>query len=214
MNSSLAVRLLHQCSVATLATLSCKHPGFPYASTVQYACDPEHRVIFMASALAEHTKNLQTDPRVSVCLITPGDGGGQTAARMTLLGMAERFEPDAALTERYLRYQPEARDWQSLDFMFFRIQPHRLRVIAGPGQMGWLDAEQWQALPVIPLAEELDLLSGAAITLPDGVHLLGVDAFGIDYRRYGHLRRHGWNIPGGDLPELQQRLLTTLPSLS
>jgi hypothetical protein len=59
-----------------------------------------------------------------------------------LLADAQRIEPDALLRQRFLRYQPAAEQLLQLDFMFFRLQPIRLRYIGGVGRMGWLEAAE------------------------------------------------------------------------
>lgn len=59
----LPIHLLHRRQVATLATHAREPAGFPYPTVVPYATDACHRPVILVSALAEHTRNLDVDPR-------------------------------------------------------------------------------------------------------------------------------------------------------
>ena len=74
------VNFLHKPAYSTLATQSAQFPGYPYATVVPNVLDECHRPLLLVSALAEHTKNLLADPRVSFSLIEPGAESVQTAA--------------------------------------------------------------------------------------------------------------------------------------
>jgi putative heme iron utilization protein len=60
-----AIHLLHEAAYGTLATHSAILPGYPYATVVPYVPDETQRPVVCLSALAEHTKNLLADSRVS-----------------------------------------------------------------------------------------------------------------------------------------------------
>ena len=179
------INLLHQAACSTLATQSAQLPGYPYATVVPNVLDECHRPLLLVSALAEHTKNLLADHRVSLSLLESGTANVQTAARITLLGDAEPFDPAELLTARYLRYLPDAAQYLELDFMFFRVNPKRVRFIAGGGKMGWLEAAQWAAVPSLSLAREGALVEIAQRAAPTGIRILGVDCYGIDYEADG-----------------------------
>ena len=179
------INLLHEASYSTLATQSAQLPGYPYATVVPNVLDASHRPLLLVSALAEHTKNLLADHQVSLSLLEPGTTKVQAAARITLLGDAEQFEPDELLTARYLRYLPDAVQYLELDFMFFRVNPKRVRFIAGVGKMGWLEAAQWAAVPSLSLDREGALVEIAQRAAPSGIRILGVDVYGIDYEADG-----------------------------
>lgn len=179
------INLQHLAEFSTLATQSLQLPGYPYATVVPNVLDENHRPLLLVSRLAEHTKNLLADPRVSLSLVEPRTANVQTAARITLLGDAELFEPDDLLKARYLRYLPDAECYLELDFMFFRINPTRMRVIAGVGKMGWLEVAEWESAPSLPLDKESALLETAQRAAPTGIRILGIDCFGIDYEADG-----------------------------
>src|SRR5438093_9566262 len=56
--------LVAQISTGTLCTLAHEPEGYPYSSCVTVAFDNGNPV-FLISGLAEHTKNLERDPRAS-----------------------------------------------------------------------------------------------------------------------------------------------------
>lgn len=203
-----AISLLHEAPYGTIATVSAQLSGYPYATTVPYVVDERHRPVLFISALAEHTKNLLADPRTSLSVAKPECGNHiQSAARLTLVGDVERLaEPSPELLARYLRYHPDAEEYLPLDFMFFCLQPKLARFIAGMGRMGWLESMEWDAVPALPLKDEAALLKKATIEAPRGIHLLGVDCFGIDYEVDGVRARQ--RFP--DAPLLPEKLGTVL----
>ena len=125
------LKLLHSAQASTLATQSLQMAGYPYATVVPNVLDEHDQPILMISALAEHTKNLLADPKVSISVTEPGITNVQDGQRLTLVGDAEQFEPSQELIARYLRYVPAAEQYLALDFMFFRILTKRLRYIGG-----------------------------------------------------------------------------------
>jgi len=207
-----ALQLLHGQHYATLATHASQLPGYPYATVLPYVLDEQHCPLLLISALAEHTRNLLADGRCSLSVLEAGARDVQAAARLSLLADAVRVEPDALLRQRFLRYQPAAEQLLQLDFMFFRLNPIRLRYIGGVGRMGWLEAAEL-ADAGLSLQQEADWLAQARV--PDGVRLLGMDGYGVDYRldeEVGH-RRQPW--PDGltlaaELGPVRQALLDGL----
>lgn len=193
------IQLLHRAPYGTLATRSTALPGYPFATAVPNVLDESHQPLLLVSALAEHTKNLLADPRVGLAMIEPGASDVQAASRLSLIGDAERFTPGAELLARYQRYVPEAESYLQLDFMFFRIVPKRIRYIAGVGRMGWIEAAAWTALVALPLVDEAPLLDLAGQGLPDGIRVLGIDRYGIDFEKAGARQRQAF--PGGPLAD-------------
>lgn len=205
------INLLHQAACSTLATQSAQLPGYPYATVVPNVLDECHRPLLLVSALAEHTKNLLADHRVSLSLLESGTANVQTAARITLLGDAEPFDPAELLTARYLRYLPDAAQYLELDFMFFRVNLKRVRFIAGVGKMGWLEAAQWAAVPSLSLAREGALVEIAQRAAPTGIRILGVDGYGIDYEADGFRDRQAFDGHDAQI-DLDEELLRRVAS--
>ena len=143
-------------SVATLSTLSRKHPGFPFGSLMPFALDPAGRPIFLISNMAMHTQNLKADPRASLFL-GPRDAGADPlgAARATLVGTAEPIPTDDIPEARdlYLARHEQSRYWVDFaDFSFFRLELIDLYYVGGFGTMGWVEAPAYASSTPDPLA--------------------------------------------------------------
>lgn len=176
-----AIHLLHEARHAVLASHSTQLPGYPYATAVPLVVDEYHRPLLLISALAEHTKNLLADPRASLAVCEDALSSIQSATRMTLVGNFERFDATAEDVSRYLRFQPEAEQYLQLYFIFFRLNIHRIRIIAGIGKMGWLDVADWNDVKYIALEDESRLLALSETYAPPDVRLIGLDSYGVDY---------------------------------
>jgi hypothetical protein len=115
--------LIALASVATLSTLSLKHPRFHFGFLMPFALDPTGRPIFLISNLAIHTENLKTDPRCSLFVVQVGAHGNPLgAARATLIGHAEPVpEKEVAFVrEQYLSRHGNSRYW--VDFPDFSLR--------------------------------------------------------------------------------------------
>ncbi len=191
------LNLLHEATYSTLATQSVQLPGYPYATVVPNVLDEYHRPVLLISALAEHTKNLLVTPHTCLSLVETGTANVQTAARISLLGDAEQFEPSDLLKARYLRFLPDAAQYLELDFMFFQIIPRRIRFIAGVGKMGWLEAAEWGTVLSLSLDKERALVETAQRAAPTGISILGIDCYGIDYEADGFRDRYVFDLGEG-----------------
>ena len=188
------IHLLHSAQHSTLASQSLQMPGYPYATVLPNVLDDYHRPVLLISALAEHTKNILANGRGSISIVEPGCDNVQAGARLSIIGDAEQFEVDEALKARYLRYLPDAEQYLMLDFMFFRIQPQRIRYIGGVGKMGWLEADAL-GQDSISLNVEAGLLALASQHTQIGIRLLGIDNFGMDYCVDGQQKRLSFESP-------------------
>src|ERR1051325_1484303 len=77
--------LVAQISTGTLCTLADEPEGYPYGSFVTVAFD-RGNPIFLISRLAEHTKNLERDPRASLLVAERRSADPLANGRVTLLG--------------------------------------------------------------------------------------------------------------------------------
>lgn len=134
-----ARQLLFDQHGAALATLSLKLGGHPFVSSVDYLADDQGRVLILISRLAEHTKNIQADTRVSL-LIQGSPDNVQASPRLTLTGIAEPVPASEAEREkqRYLAVFPDAEAYFQLDFDLYRIRPLQWRYVGGPGVARWI----------------------------------------------------------------------------
>lgn len=126
-----------------LSTHSKSMPGFPFGSVVPYCLDAEGHPLILISRIAQHTHNLQRDPKCSLLVGERGAEDVQAVGRLTLLAEAQPLESAEAIeaaAERYYRYFPESRNYhRAHDFDFWVLKPVRYRYIGGFGAIHWLD---------------------------------------------------------------------------
>ena len=174
--------------------------GRPYVSLVATACDHDGSPLLLLSDLAQHTKNLLADPRVSLLF---EDTGGRRSAR--------RAAPYRARAGRSLRRQPPCRPLcraPSLERRLcrvWRLSPlpggrERGHLVAGFGRIAWVEGDELRVAAdtaALAAAEgeivaHLNTEHAAALTLcaqlllgrhGDGWRMTGIDAEGLDLRR-------------------------------
>jgi putative heme iron utilization protein len=126
-----------------LATHSKAMPGFPFGSVVPYCLDAEGRPLILISRIAQHTHNLQKDPKCSLLVGEREADDVQAVGRLTYLAEAEKLEDEvaiAAAAERYYRYFPDSANYHKAhDFDFWVLKPVRHRYIGGFGAIHWVD---------------------------------------------------------------------------
>jgi putative heme iron utilization protein len=149
--------LVYRGRTGTLATLSRRHPGHPFASLMPYALDSLGRPVFLISSMAIHTQNLAADPRASLFVAEPEWSGDPLAAgRITLMGRVE-LVPGAARADAraaYLARHANAAYWVDFeDFAFHRLEIEDLYFVGGFAAMDWIDATGYRAASVDPLAD-------------------------------------------------------------
>jgi putative heme iron utilization protein len=132
-----------------LATLSARRQGWPFASVAAYALPSAGEPVLLFSDLAEHTRNLRSDPRASLLVQDSAAlDDPQAGSRVTLLGTVKPVPADdvPAARESYLTRHPMAGDNLAMaDFRLYTLRVIEARFISGFGDMGWLTAERLQA---------------------------------------------------------------------
>lgn len=132
-------RLIRETRIAALGTL---HDGESNLAMVAYVIAEDFSVFYiLVSGLGKHTRNMESDPRVSLLIAETDDrrADPQTLARVALQGTAEMLPRDAADHARiksiYLRRFPEADQLFRLgDFNLWKITPKSGRFVAGFAQ--------------------------------------------------------------------------------
>ncbi len=131
-----------------LSTFSNKFTSYPFGSVAPFILDHHAQPVILISSIAEHTKNIIANPKVSL-LVFEGNEDLQASSRLTLMGEALKIESDEAnsdyknLRARYLRYFPQSVSYFAThDFAFYRITIAQARFIAGFGKMGWVDGDE------------------------------------------------------------------------
>jgi putative heme iron utilization protein len=141
----------------TLATVSRRHAGHPFASIMPYALDPDGRPLFLISGMAMHTQNLEEDPRASLLVTQPDWSGDPLAAgRLTLMGNGHKLGAAEVTTARavYLARHPRASYWVDFDdFAFWRLELADVYFVGGFAAMDWVTAADYVAARPDPLAD-------------------------------------------------------------
>lgn len=155
-NARAARQMLRSHRYGALCTLSKKFNGHPFGSIVPYLVDRDGSLLILISSLAEHTRNIQLDPRVSLVTHSQDSPDIQSQGRITLVGEAQPEADRVQIGKRYLRYFPESQNLFAMDdFSFYRIVPHTLRFIGGFGKIHWVSADSYR-MPPYPLTEQED----------------------------------------------------------
>jgi len=208
-------RLMRAEPAATLSTGQ-GDEGWPYGSLVLTAVDHAARPILLISTLAEHTKNILRDNRVSLMF----DGTAEyqerlTGPRVTVLGRAEKTDDEHAKARFIARHPSAAMYAQFGDFAFYRVEPERAHIVAGFGKIDWVNTADLltDTSGAAELAEaEADVVQhmnedhSDAVALYANVlcgrpgvgwRLTGVDPEGADLARTGDCCRITFDKPAG-----------------
>ena len=211
---------------AALATaLPANDGAWPYASLVLVAVDHDLSPILLLSDLAEHSKAIATDPRVS--LLFDGTGGlaqPLTGPRVTLLGRAIKTG-DERPKQRFLRHHPDAGMYAGFgDFNVYRVALERTHLVGGFGKIRWIAPAELLAVPPLPeLAEsEAGIVSHMNEDHADAVRLyatrllglagekwtmVGIDRDGLDLRQGGEVARLAFESPLGSAADARPTLV-------
>ncbi|MBI5430764.1 MAG: DUF2470 domain-containing protein [Nitrosomonadales bacterium] len=224
MNNAHEARLMlraHRYGV--LSTLSKKFDGYPFGSITPYLADQDGSLLILISTIAEHTKNILHDPRVSLITHDQRDQHIQTQGRVTVVGNAEQ-EPDRERAgSRYLRYFPEAQAYFAMhDFSFYRIRPLAIRYIGGFGRIHWVDKENYAVQPYPLIGQEADVIAHMNLDHLDtmrnycqhvhqytalDVEMLGMDLDGFDIRADDRVLRFDFPHPVMDAQQARAALV-------
>ncbi|HXZ96725.1 MAG TPA: DUF2470 domain-containing protein [Burkholderiales bacterium] len=217
-----ARRLLRKSRFGMLATLSKKFSGHPFGSITPYILDHDACPVILISTLAEHTKNIENDRRVSL-LVHEAGANVQAEARITVLGDCARMQDQEQVKTRYLRYFPNASGYfDTHDFFFYRIAPIMIRYIGGFGEIHWVEAQSFTAPENKFAAQEDSVLAHMnqdhAQNLRDycrhyqnkkvkKAEMVGIDCDGFDVRADGELLRFDFDSPVLDAMQAREALV-------
>lgn len=202
---SQARSLMRGASQATLATLT--RPGveggldgWPSPSLVLVGFDLDGSPLLLISRLAEHTRNLEADPRCGLLFDgTEGHADRLTGPRLSVQGRAERAG-DARLVERFIARHPSANAYAGFrDFALWRVTPLRGHLVAGFGRIHHLGADALTLPPVDWMdltSREADIVAHMNQDHADAVALYATRLLG---RAGGDWRLTGIDPEGCDL---------------
>ena len=144
--------LVAQISTGTLCTIALDPEGYPYGSFVTVAFD-HGSPIFLISGLAEHTKNVERDPRASLLVAEGGSADPLANGRVTMLGPCTRVEGDGGSARAaFFAAHPSSTYYADFgDFAFWKLHVDYVRYIGGYGRMSWISTADWHAADPDPL---------------------------------------------------------------
>jgi putative heme iron utilization protein len=144
--------LVARISTGTLCTIALEPQGYPYGSFVTVAFD-RGDPIFLISGLAEHTKNLERDPRASLLVAEGGSADPLANGRVTMLGPCTRVDGDGGSARAaFFAAHPNSAYYADFrDFAFWKLHVEHVRYIGGYGRMSWIGKADWQAAEADPL---------------------------------------------------------------
>lgn len=196
-------RLLRSQAHAALATsLDDGGSRRPYTSLVAVACDVEAGPLLLISDLAQHSRNIAVDGRVSLLF----DGDARSAAadplaepRLSVIGEAARCDDERRLA-RFVARHPGAAQYAGFgDFHLYHVEIERGHLVAGFGRISWIErdtlrfTEDARALAAAEAeivahmnadhADALALYATRLLRRLDGAwRMTGIDPEGIDLR--------------------------------
>lgn len=219
-----ARKFLYATHSGVLSTISARLEGYPFGSIAPFVLDHGGNPLFLISTIAEHTKNIQADPRVSLIAFDPASPDMQAGARLTLVGDAAIAPKDDSLRARYLRYFPQAEGYFDMhDFQFYRIAVKQARYIGGFGKIHWIPgpdlhppanqlAEQEAAILDHMNADHAENLRAYCHHVhgkeAEAVSMTGMDTDGFDVTADGRLLRFSFDTPVTDAQEARVALVS------
>ena len=235
---NIAAELLRTVDIGALATVlptTSGTPPMPYASLVLLGLDRRGRPLMLLSDLAQHTKNLRTEPGASLLIDgTVGRADRLTGARISLIGTARPVSDGAGLA-RFVARHPSAAAYAGFgDFHLFAMEIARAHLVAGFGRIHWVEGDALSRLLILPsaLAEaEAEIIAhmnedhadaialyairllGLPATVPDSEggpaswRMTGLDGAGIDLRAGGQTARLSFAEPVTDAEQARAELV-------
>jgi putative heme iron utilization protein len=212
--------LFLQESFGVLSTMSVDVPGYPFGSIVPYCADGAGRPVIYISFIAQHTKNILNDPRVSLTIVERSEESDdvQARGRVTCIANARQVSDDEVnLRKRYFRYFPSANQYdQTHDFSFFRLETVRVRFIGGFGEIYWVEPDEFAAENPFSFPQESRIVDHMNNDHSDALHriaggtaavMTGIDAEGFDMIANGKKMRIEFDSPIRDTEQARQALI-------
>jgi heme iron utilization protein len=195
------------------AALATNMRGTPYASLVLFGVDLDASPLLLLSDLAQHSRNIAFDPRVSLLLdATEGHPDPLTGPRLTVIGRAEAVDDPRRLS-RFIAHHPTSAVYSGFsDFHLYRVNVERGHLVAGFGRIHWIEGgdllfaaetnELAAAEPEILRhmnAGDSDAVENYARRLLERSgadwRMTGIDPEGIDLRSHGETARLDFAAP-------------------
>lgn len=221
------LRRADRCRLSTV--LARDGSGAPYGSLALLAVDHDATPLLLLSDLADHSRNLQADPRIGL-LIEETDGFEDPleGARASLLGRAAPLDDPRRLARFVHRHAAAGLYAGFRDFRLYAVTLERAHLVAGFGRIHWVEAAaiRYETAGAEALAaaeaeivahmnqdhaEAVRLIATVLLareSAPDAPWLLtGVDPEGTDLRRGGERARIAFDKPVRDAESCRVELV-------
>jgi heme iron utilization protein len=209
--------LLLRESFGVLSTISFDVGGYPFGSVTPYCVDRMCRPVIYISPIAQHTKNIFADARVSLTVVESSESDDvQAHGRLTCIANAVQAEADRDAAERYFRHFPSSRQYDRTHaFAFFRLELVRVRFIGGFGQIFWVDPSEFSMNNPFSLSEETRILQHMNQDHADVLYrlaggeceIVGVDAEGFDLLRGDRKIRFPFAAPVANVEDARRAFI-------
>jgi putative heme iron utilization protein len=174
-------------------------------SLVLFATDLDGSPLLLLSDLAQHSRNIRFDPRISLLVdATEGYPDPLTGPRLTLIGRAEAID-DPRRLGRFTARHPTSEIYSGFgDFRLYRAAVERGQLIGGFGQIQWIEGSD------LTFAGDVSSLAAAEPGILKHMNDDHADAIGNSARRL--LGREGadWRMTGIDPEGIDLRSQTEI----
>lgn len=175
------------------AALGTSLAGRPYVSLVAAACDSDASPLLLLSDLAQHTKNLATEPQISLLFEdTAGYADPLAGPRVSLLGRAEPCDDPRAMARFAARHPSSVSYAGFADFHLYRVAIDRGHLVAGFGRINWIEAAE------LRFSADAAALAAAEPDILDHMNRDHSDAIELYARRLLGRAETGWHMTGID----------------
>ena len=207
-----------------LSTHSIDLPGYPFGSITPYCLNRNGQAVILISTIAQHTKNIKANNKVSLIAFDDAAKDSQASGRVTYIGDARAIDDDE-IAERYYRFYPGSRDFHKThDFNFYLIEFVRARYIGGFGQIFWVENNDFIKANPFSFDEEAGMIDHMNADHLDAIQhycdlfditysakeqptLVGLDSEGFHLRVEGSIHRLEFNHPVTNTSEARSALV-------
>lgn len=136
-------KLLKENNSGVLSTISLDVEGYPFGSVTPYCLSDQLEPIILISTIAQHTKNIIANSKVSLTVFNNETEDVQSQGRVTYLGDAVLTESEADKEKYSLHFPKSKKYFEFHDFKLYKIQFKKIRFIGGFGSIHWVNAEDY-----------------------------------------------------------------------
>ena len=207
-----------------LSTHSIDLPGYPFGSITPYCINRNGQPVILISTIAQHTRNILADNKVSLIAYDPQTDDTQAAGRVTYIANAVKID-DENIAERYYRFYPMSRNFHKThNFNFYTLDFVRVRYIGGFGEIYWIEKADFLKANPFSFEEETGIVEHMNADHQDAINhycdlfelaydaknlpkLVGIDSEGFELRIGGRLERLQFDSAISNTLEARQALV-------